>query len=325
MSSGLQEQLRILQKDRRNTALMYLGIVYLLLILLFLCYAYLPFPHLLWIIPTMGIVQYYIVISGHEAVHSTLCYPQKMNDFWGVLGQALVGVNFTAYRLQHIDHHRAKEHSEDPDAHIYLKVMSVPRGWKRFLYLTLGTLIEIVVKIRQKGSGGYGTERKIKKEIEQKMKRDSLFVVLAQLTIMLLCFLCMGGLPWSLPEGWWLVELGLGLVWSYLWLWIVPLFGITVFLNRCRIVIEHGLALEFSKTQDFGGPRIPTIDLVPNPIERRIFAPFLFNYHCSHHLFMSVPHYNLPKLNQLLAQNQHKGHHQIEGGYLRAIWFAINH
>ena len=30
---------------------------------------------------------------------------------------------------------------------------------------------------------------------------------------------------------------------GYALFWIVPLFGVTVFLNRCRIVIEHGLPL----------------------------------------------------------------------------------
>ena len=91
-----------------------------------------------------------------------------------------------------------------------------------------------------------------------------------------------------------------------------------------RIVIEHGLALRIAeKTKDFGGPRIPTIDVVPNAFERRVFAPFLFNYHCAHHLFMGVPHYQLPKLHRILRDNQFEGHHKIEGGYIRALFRAM--
>ena len=117
------------------------------------------------------------------------------------------------------------------------------------------------------------------------------------------------------------IQLGLDLVWSYGALWTGPLFCVTVFLNRCRIVIEHGLALQIaSEVETFGGPRIPTVDIVPNWMERRLFAPFLFNYHCSHHLFMSVPHYNLPKLHALLLETEHKGHHIVEGGYIQALW-----
>ena len=65
----------------------------------------------------MGVLQYRVVISGHEAVHSTLAYPKPLNEALGVAGQSLVGVNFTAYRLQHLDHHRVRTRSDDPDGH----------------------------------------------------------------------------------------------------------------------------------------------------------------------------------------------------------------
>jgi fatty acid desaturase len=204
-----------------------------------------------------------------------------------------------------------------------MKVMSISAGWPRFLYLIFGTFIEILIKIHQKGSGGYGTERNIKPELARIMKRDSMFVLLAQFSIMCLATLCLGGLPFSFGAPEW-IEIGLGMIWSYAIVWITPLFCVTVFLNRCRIVIEHGLAQHIAhNTQDFGGPRIPTIDVVPNILERVVFAPFLFNYHCAHHLFMAVPHYQLPALHKLLQQHQHEGHHHIEGGYIGALWRAM--
>ena len=323
MESSLRTHINELRKKESNVALLHLGVVYTLLACCFFGYAQqnlLMLPPLIFV---MGVVQYYIVISGHEAVHKTLCASKKANEFFGVLGQAMVGVNFNAYRLQHMDHHRCSSHETDPDAHIYMKVMSVQAGWRRFLYLVFGTFIEIVVKIHQKGSGGYGTDRKIKPDIAFKMKRDSLFVIAAQLTIMGTAYLCVGGLPVDLPVPY-IVQLGLGLVWSYAVVWIVPLFCVTVFLNRCRIVIEHGLAYCIAqKIEDFGGPRIPTVDIVPHPIERMIFAPFLFNYHCAHHLFMAVPHYQLPNLHKLLRDQNHEGHHHIRGGYIRALIKAM--
>lgn len=319
----IHEQIRTLRQEQDNRALVGLCVVYTLLALAFVGFARLPVVTWVVLIPFMGVVQYYIVISGHEAVHKTLCAHRNLNEFFGVCGQAMVGVNFHAYRLQHIDHHRSSSNKEDPDAHIYMKVMSVSSGVPRFLYLVFGTFIEIVIKIRQKGSGGYGTDRDIKPDVAYRMKRDSIFVVLAQVSIMILSYLCIGGLPISLgiPA---FLELMLGLVWSYAMVWIVPLFCVTVFLNRCRIVIEHGLALHIAQEkQDFGGPRIPTIDVVPNRIERMLFAPFLFNYHCAHHLFMAVPHYRLPQLHRLLLEHQYTGHHRIKGGYIRALKRAM--
>ena len=319
--TSLREEIAKLRQEERNISFLPLFLTYFCLVCLFFASWRLEAIHFVWMIPIMGVLQYYIVISGHEAVHKTLCYPKVWNEFFGVLGQALVGVNFTAYRLQHIDHHQAKTHLQDPDSHIYMRVMRVRKGWRRFVYLTFGTLIEIVIKIRQKGSGGYGTDRKIKPKIRKNMKRDSLLVILAQLAIMGLSYVCLGGLPFSTGFSW--LDVGFGLVWCYAWMWIVPLFGITVFLNRCRIVIEHGLALQIHGEQD-ESIRIPTIDILSHPVERFFFAPFLFNYHCAHHLFMSVPHYNLPKLHALLEERQHKGYHHIRGGYVKALVRAMN-
>ena len=52
---------------------------------------------------------------------------------------------------------------------------------KRFVWLTAGTFIEILIKIRQKGVEGYGTKREIKPEIQGAMRRDSILVIFSQL------------------------------------------------------------------------------------------------------------------------------------------------
>lgn len=324
---SLEDEIAKLRQDKRNVALPYLIFIYALLLLLLYCAAMLHKWNYFWIIPMMGIVQYYVVISGHEAVHKTLCYPLKLNDFFGVLGQSMVGVNFTAYRLQHLDHHRCRDHVSDPDSHIYYSIITTPRGWKRTLKLTLGTLIEIVVKIHQKGSGGYGTKQKIKPDIQYRMKRDSRLVIFAQFCLLLSCGSILSGVVFPVDLSLWgLVSWGFMVVAGYALLWIFPLFCITVFLNRCRILIEHGLAWKIAQNMEmeFGGPRIPTIDIVPHPIERRMFAPFLFNYHCSHHLFMTVPHYNLPRLYKLLKEREFAGHHEVPGGYLSSLRKTMN-
>ena len=293
--------------------------------------------HLIWLIPLMGWIQYYIVISGHEAVHKTLCPNSTMNEFIGVVGQAMVGVNFTAYRLQHMDHHMAPDDVNDPDAHIYMGVLRQQPGIRRFLWLTLGTFIEIIIKIRQKGIEGYGTERSIEPRLSSKMRRDSVLVILMQSGIMVSSWFILGidGVFTSFigeTEGlMMLVHLGLELVLSYAIVWTIPLFFITVFLNRCRIVIEHGLGkLMADELEVFNGPRIPTVEVVPSKIEQWIFSPFNFNYHCTHHTFMTIPHYNLPALNKYLFNHHYDdgnkyGLLKVERGYLHALWTVVNH
>ena len=337
----MQEELKSLRSDQRWDGI-YLVIVFALLLgLVSFGFATLSPIHWCWLIPLMGWVQYYIVISGHEAVHKTLCPKKWLNEGIGVVGQAMIGVNFTAYRLQHIDHHRAPTYESDPDAHIYMGVMRQQPGWKRFVWLTAGTFIEIVIKIRQKGVEGYGTKRDIKPEIQGSMRRDSALVIL--------CQLCWMGL------GWWLLslhtlwpdevltsltnfgvfgtaaKLGVELVLSYAIFWTIPLFCITVFLNRCRIVIEHGLALAIVEAQTtFNGSRIPTVEVRPSKIEQWIFSPFMFNYHSSHHTYMTVPFYHLPKLNALMNErfstsDNSVGYLEYSNGYLQALWTVVNH
>ena len=169
---------------------------------------------------------------------------------------------------------------------------------------------------------------------------------------------------------------------GYALFWIVPLFGVTVFLNRCRIVIEHGLPLLQEKNSSSidmhkenaneladgfdeeiafknakpkkkadrydithqneiyikdsskgrpshnnqtavsnkkKGPRIPTIDILPPKWQQIIFSPFSFNYHCTHHLFMGVPHYNLHKLHEILREEEHPGFFFQEKSYVGSL------
>lgn len=338
-----QESLKELRQNDSNQGLWLVALFTLLLLSAFVAYGQLSWMHWIWLMPVMGWIQYYVVISGHEAVHKTLCPNQRLNELVGVVGQAMVGVNFTAYRLQHMDHHRAPTYETDPDAHIYMGVLKQRPGLPRLLWLTLGTIVEILIKIRQKGIEGYGTERQIKPEIQRNMRRDSLLVICMQLGIMSIGWwlLSQNGLffdVWNLvgltksATLWWaLFSLGVELVLAYAIVWTIPLFFVTVFLNRCRIVIEHGLALTMAEDNpEFAGLRIPTVEVVPTRLERWVFAPFCFNYHCSHHAFMAIPHYKLAELNDLMrTQNKEKqnklGFLQIEGGYLQALWKIIQH
>lgn len=331
-TAELDGALAALRRDERNVALPGLTLAYVLLVGLFLSPAF-SSSHwifaLIWV--PLGVLQYRVVISGHEAVHKTLCYPLWLNEFLGVLGQSLVGVNFAAYRLQHLDHHRARSLDEDPDGHIYGGIIKTPRGARRFVVWTLGTLVEILVKIRQKGTGGYGTLRDQRPEEVRQRRLHTLLVILAQLTIMasaaaiLATHLGLSLVPSALTPAA-LLQAGALLVGGYALLWTGPLFTVAVFLNRSRILIEHGLALLINEETPgaISGPRIPTVDIVPNVVERLIFSPFLFNYHCCHHLYMTVPHYNLPQVRELCRAHGVKGYHEVRGSYLTALRRAMS-
>jgi fatty acid desaturase len=243
--------------------------------------AALPPVHWSWLVPAIGLCQYRIVISGHEAVHGTLCRSHALNEALGLVGQALIGVSFASYRRQHLEHHRATETANDPDGHIYGPVIAAAPGARRALVWIFGVVPEVATKLRQKGVGSSG---------------GVAAVVIAQLLL--------AAAAAAVMHAWW----------GWVVLWGAPL-GVAIALNRTRLVIEHGLALEM----DRAGPRLPTVDVVAPVWQRVLLAPFAFNYHCSHHLFMAVPHHALPELHAFLRERGHPGLVVADGDYVRSL------
>lgn len=303
--SPFEADLRRLRQDERNPSLpgllaTYAGLIGLVGLGLWGGPMWLP----LLIFP-IGVLQYRVVLSGHEAVHKTLCYPLWLNELLGVLGQALVGVNFASYRVQHLDHHRATTLAADPDGHIYGGIIQTPRGWRRWTVYVLGTFIEIAVKVYQKGIGSIGTRHSEASRVNTiPDSRLHTVGVLGAQSALLLGF-------WALTGHWW----------AYLCWWIAPLFAVAVFLNRSRILVEHGLALLDGQNSTPRG--IPTVDIWAPAWQRFIFSPFNFNHHNAHHLHMTVPHYNLPELAKALDAHQSAGFHPLRISYLTAIARAM--
>lgn len=83
-------------------------------------------------------------------------------------------------------------------------------------------------------------------------------------------------------------------LWGYfLLLWMLPMFTLALALTRIRIVAEHPLdqhETELLRTRHVDGTWL----------ERFALSPLNINYHVAHHLFPSVPLYNLPKMHAIL-------------------------
>lgn len=229
----------------------------------------------------IGIMQYHLVMSCHEAVHSTLVPGRRLNDFLGTLHGALVGVDFGRYCEQHLAHHRARTLGADPDAYIYVTLLRTPPGLRRAGTLLLGAVGEIVEKIRQKGvalGAGAGSGRGAG-------GAGSLVVVVMQLALLA-------------------VAVASGSVWTYLLYWLGPLLTIAIMLNRTRVFVEHGLPHVRASAESLDELPQQTFDFRSNPLERFVIAPFHFNVHATHHRFPGVPFYELPALSRRLDHAQ---------------------
>src|SRR5439155_17371415 len=78
---------------------------------------------------------------------------------------------------------------------------------------------------------------------------------------------------------------------QYLVLWVLPLVTVVQAILRLRAIAEHGA------TTDFSSPLTAArTNLAPAWLRWLIF-PHNVNYHVEHHLYASVPQYNLPRLH----------------------------
>jgi fatty acid desaturase len=83
---------------------------------------------------------------------------------------------------------------------------------------------------------------------------------------------------------------------QYLVLWILPLVTVVQAILRLRAIAEHGA------TTDFSSPLTAArTNVCPAWLGWLIF-PHHVNYHIEHHLYASVPHYNLPRLHAEMAE-----------------------
>lgn len=85
--------------------------------------------------------------------------------------------------------------------------------------------------------------------------------------------------------------------WMYLiFLWFLPFFTLFLAFNRLRNIAEHDLSKQGSELEQ-------TRHVDGDWLERFALAPLNVNFHLAHHLFPSVPLYNLPKLHAVLMKD----------------------
>lgn len=214
---------------------------------------------------TIGIFQYYLVTILHECVHLNFLESKKLSRFIGKWIGASLFISFEAYQKEHRAHHRHTTLKEDPDRYIYhfegkMNLASI------LLWIVMGGLHEAYTKQHSKGVLAHTHRAGIAR------------ILLAQI-ILLIFFYLLSGNTW----------------WSYFIFWTTPLLSIAFFINRTRIILEHGFGRIHSEGIDFNTPPL---------FIRMVYFPFAFNYHHSHHMHPALPAYRLKKLSAHRPSNQ---------------------
>ena len=253
----------------------------------------------------VGMMQYRLVMSSHEAVHKTLLNPVWLNEAFGSVNAALVGVSFFNYRKTHLEHHKSPQYiQDDTDAYIYKPLLQCKPGLRRLGLLLFGVWVDVWVKLRRKISG---VRVNAQPSASGPATDSQLWLIaIVQLTMLAL---------FALSMHWW----------QYFVFWFLPIFAIALTMDRIRIFVEHGYCYLFTDPCLRVEQALQaTVDIRTNPIEGYLLAPFGFIYHQAHHAQLTVPYYNLRNLSDLLLANDSRYNAVVKGSYLgilaRMIW-----
>jgi len=242
---------------------------------------------LLFAVLVVGTRQHALFVIAHDAAHYLLYDNRLMNEIVGRASAMLQGLSMCSYRVIHRMHHNNLYGELDPDTALHggyprgraylakklLKDISGLTAWKTYAYFLfaapgLNTATNVALRPLD------DTSQKLRSEA-----RHDRNAVVAFHVLMFVLFAMSGYLL------------------QYLVLWVLPLLTVVQPILRLRAIAEHGA------TTDFSSPLTAArTNVAPAWLEWLIF-PHQVNYHIEHHLYASVPHYNLPALHRALEEH----------------------
>ncbi len=246
----------------------------------------------------IGARQLGMAILMHEAAHRTLFPNRRLNDWVGNwLCAYPVWGDLRPYRGYHLQHHAKTGTLEDPDLGLAAPFPITPASLRRKIWRDLsGQTGWKRAKATFKRDMGMSRGRVARGE---KAGLTSLHgVVITNLVLLSVLTLC--GHPL------------LYLVWVAAWLTTYSL------VMRIRSIAEHGMVPDNS--DPFNNTRTTRAQWW----ERLLLAPNRVNYHLEHHLLMTVPFYNLPRMHHLLGERGLLDRACVASGYLPVMRLAAS-
>lgn len=242
-----------------------------------------------WIIlPLLVLIafrQQALFILAHDAAHYRLFSARWLNDLIGRSLGAIVGISMCTYRVVHRLHHNHLYGAQDPDIPL---IAGYPRGRRYLIRKLLKDLFGLTAfKTYAYFFGApaineaVGSKNRPLDDTSPELRRagrlDRWVVIATQVSLPILAFIA-------------------GYGWQYLILWALPLVTLLQPILRFRALCEHaavpGTASAFEAARTTRGHKILEWLLFPHQV----------NYHLEHHLYPSIPHYNLPLAHAELAQ-----------------------
>lgn len=249
----------------------------------------------LWLI---GARQLGMGIVMHGASHHTLFATRWLNDWAGNwLSAYPIWTEIGPYRTYHLKHHKYTGTSADPDLGLAAPFPITRASFRRKMWRDISgqTGWKQAKGVFMRDMGWLSGRRTLGlSEGEQPDVGWHKIVPVAVTNLVLLGILTLAGHP------------ELYLLWAVAWLTTYRV------LSRIRSIAEHGMS------PDQLHPLRNTRTTMARWWERLMIAPNRVNYHLEHHLLMTVPHHNLPRLHRMLRERG-----AIDGAVIAPSYWAV--
>jgi fatty acid desaturase len=248
-----------------------------------------------WVYPAAVVIiatrQHALAVLMHDGAHGLLLRNRTAGDVVSDLFLAFpLFVSTALYRRHHLDHHRYLNTDLDPDRDL----TALDRDTRAWVKVLVGDVsgVNIVKTVDTLDQFSLLPLLRGDRRVATRMGRRSVVLFVAFVATVVA-----------------LVVVTASYV-DFLLLWLLPMLTALSFILRLRALAEHvGCA-------DTGGVE-GTRTVLPNLVERWLFSPCRINYHLAHHLYPSVPFYNLPRLHRALMANDGVKHRaEISDSYL---------
>ena len=219
----------------------------------------------------------------HESDHGTLFRNPRLNRGFGNLFAYLLGYTRGGHRTAHMDHHLYLNTDRDPDIIFSQPEASAPAMLKGLLGdLFFVSAVKRLLQYSQSDRATYSVSPWRRLTPRYFVRMCAVMVPVAITQLVLLAFFTAAGGPWA-----------------YLLLHVLPIMTLYPVQIRVRSIAEHGFEAGYhpESPQEAWVTRTSRL----NVVERWIIAPFGQYLHYEHHVFPSIPNYNLPEVHRLLV------------------------
>ncbi len=259
----------------------------------------------------LGGRQLALAVLMHECSHRSLFANAAMNRWAGRwLCGAPVWSDVVRYRTHHMTHHAHAGTERDPDLSLVapfpVKGWSLTRKLLRDLTGVSGVRRIIGLVAMDLGLVKYTASDFIERADQTgRSARDALRCAVANLGPVVLSNGALFGVLWLAGHGW------LYLLWIGAYLTTFSLF------LRIRSMAEHAC------TTPSTDPVEHTRTTYAGWLARLTVAPHDVNYHTEHHLLMTVPHYNLRRMHDLLKERGALANGHVTPGYSHVLRLVV--